>query len=60
MSTKKQIENERDQRIQALEKKFEHEQKQLAMRHEREKQMIERRYTQMLKTFDKKPAQPLH
>jgi len=56
MSTRKQIENERDQRIQALEKKFEHEQKQLAMRHEREKQMIERRYTQMLKTFDRKPV----
>ena len=56
MTSKENIEKEHDARLDALEKKLEHDQMQLMRRHEREKQMIERRYENILKSFEKRPV----
>ena len=56
MATEKNIENELKQRLDALQKRYEHEQEQLKFRFDREKRMLEERYKHMLKAFEKKPT----
>lgn len=56
MRSKEDVAKEYELRLEALEKKFVHDKDQLQKRHEREKQIIDERYSRILKAFEhKKP-----
>ena len=52
MKTKDDVSKEYEQRIQALEKKFSFEKDQLAKRQEHERNVIDVRYSKILKSFE--------
>ena len=52
MRSKDDVTREYKARIEALEEKFSHDRAQLEIRHERERKIIEERYSRMLKAFD--------